>query len=80
MHSFSDTCLSLYSLSSPALDTALVGLALTYVVSLSGMLQYCIRQSAEVENLVSVLLELCQQYTVLLHGTDGVSREGGGIW
>ena len=37
----------------PALNPGLVGLALTYVVSLGGMLQFCIRQSAEVENVVS---------------------------
>ena len=37
----------------PALNPGLVGLALTYVVSLGVMLQFCIRQSAEVENVVS---------------------------
>lgn len=35
------------------LDPPLVGLALTYSLSLNGMFQYCIRQSAEVENYVS---------------------------
>ena len=35
------------------LDPALLGLALTYAVTLSGLLQYTVRQSAEVENLVS---------------------------
>ena len=35
------------------LDPALLGLALTYAVTLSDLLQYTARQSAEVENLVS---------------------------
>ena len=30
-----------------------MSLALTYVISLGGMLQFCVRQSAEVESLVS---------------------------
>ena len=34
-------------------NAGLIGLALTYAVSLNGMFQYCVRQSAEVENLVS---------------------------
>ena len=38
------------------LNAALVGLALTYIASLIGMLQYIVRQSAEVENVVSVLM------------------------
>ena len=40
-------------LSCAGLDAALVGLALTYITSLIGMLQYVVRQSAEVENVVS---------------------------
>ena len=35
------------------LNAALVGLALTYISSLIGILQYTVRQSAEVENIVS---------------------------
>ena len=38
------------------LDAALVGLALTYISSLIAMLQYVVRQSAEVENVVSIIL------------------------
>ena len=34
------------------LDPALLGLALTYAVTLGDLLQYTARQSAEVENLV----------------------------
>ena len=34
------------------LDPALVGLSLVYVVSLNGMLQYAVRLSADVDNLV----------------------------
>ena len=35
-----------------ALNAGLVGLALTYAISLNGTFQYCVRQSAEVESLV----------------------------
>ena len=35
-----------------ALNAGLVGLALTYAVSLNGAFQFCIRQSAEVESFV----------------------------
>ena len=38
------------------LNPALVGLSLTYIISLAGMLQYVVRQSAEVESIVSVLV------------------------
>lgn len=34
------------------LNAGLVGLGLTYTVSLAGMFQYCVRLSAEVENVV----------------------------
>ncbi len=34
------------------LNPELVGLTLVYVVSLAGQFQYCIRQSAEMENIV----------------------------
>lgn len=44
-----------YVLSS-ALDAGVVGLALAYTISLAGILQYCVRQSAEVENIVSIAL------------------------
>ena len=37
-----------------AYSASLLGLALTYAVSLHGMFQYCVRQSAEVENIVSI--------------------------
>ena len=48
---------SSHSLSCPSsyfaeLNAGLVGLALTYTISLAGMFQYCVRQSAEVENTV----------------------------
>ena len=36
-----------------SLNAGLVGLGLTYTVSLAGMFQYCVRLSAEVENVVS---------------------------
>ena len=46
---------SLLTLSSPllGLNAGLVGLGLTYTISLAGIFQYCIRLSAEVENVVS---------------------------
>lgn len=37
------------------LNPGLVGLALTYAISLNGMFQFCVRQSAEVESLVNIL-------------------------
>lgn len=35
-----------------ALDAGQVGLALSYALTLMGMFQWCVRQSAEVENMV----------------------------
>ena len=43
---------SLLFLSLTELNAGLVGLGLTYTVSLAGMFQYSVRQSAEVENTV----------------------------
>lgn len=37
------------------LDAGIVGLGLAYTIALAGILQYCVRQSAEVENIVSKL-------------------------
>lgn len=50
-------------------DRSLIGLSLTYTISLTGMFQYVIRQSAEVENLVSicsirVIMITCSQLNV----------------
>lgn len=36
-----------------ALDAGIIGLGLAYTISLAGVLQFCVRQSAEVENIVS---------------------------
>ncbi len=41
-----------------ALNAGLVGLGLTYTLSLAGMFQYCVRLSAAVENVVSNKLKL----------------------
>jgi len=38
----------------PALNAGLVGLSMTYAMTLMGMFQWGVRQSAEVENQVSV--------------------------
>lgn len=35
----------------------LVGLGLTYTITLSGMLQYCVRLSGEVESVVREIIE-----------------------
>ena len=59
------------------LDPALVGLSLVYAVSLNGMLQYAVRLSAEVDNLVGEI----QKYLILLtFGLDGVSGKRNGLW
>lgn len=39
-----------------ALDAGQVGLALSYALTLMGMFQWCVRQSAEVENMVMFIL------------------------
>ena len=60
-----------------------MGLALTYITSLIGMLQYCVRQSAEVENVVSIFSVLECSYIIIIikltinfvMTTDGVCRE-----
>jgi hypothetical protein len=36
-------------------DRSLIGLSVTYSISLSGLFQHVVRQSAEVENLVSCM-------------------------
>lgn len=41
-----------------ALNAGLVGLALTYTVSLSGTFQFCVRLSAEVENTVTCIVSI----------------------
>lgn len=38
------------------MDAGIVGLCLSYAVLLTGQFQWCVRQSAEVENQVRVLL------------------------
>ena len=52
-YKFYHTDLLMIIFSCTGVDAALVGLALTYITSLIGMLQYVVRQSAEVENVVS---------------------------
>lgn len=44
------SCLGLYFL---ALSAGVVGLTLSYAIKISGVFQQCVKQSAEVENLVS---------------------------
>lgn len=48
----SKMCNGMVALSFAGLDPSLVGLSLAYIITLTGMLQYCVRISAEVENLV----------------------------
>ena len=42
-----------YNKTITGLNAGLVGLSLTYTISLAGIVQFCVRQSAEVENNVS---------------------------
>ena len=62
--------LSTYCLFSCAVvsNTSLIGLSITYTISLSGMFQYVIRQSAEVENLVSECTPDLTSQLLALHG------------
>ena len=48
-----------------SLDAGLVGLGLSYTVSLAVMFQFCVRLSTEVENSVSEKLVYCTQYIIL---------------
>ena len=48
------------------LNPGLVGLALAYSVSLAGRLQYCVRLSAEIENLVRSIPNVHYYSTVKL--------------
>ncbi len=45
-------------------SAAIVGLALSHVLQLTGTLQWCVRQSAEVENTMTSV-ERMLQYTTL---------------
>ena len=45
-----------------AVDAGLIGLALTYALSMGSIFQYCIKQSTILEGLVSV--NICQLLTV----------------
>lgn len=47
------------------LNAGLIGLSLTYALSLADMLQYTIRLSAEVENTVSWYIEVVARYVHL---------------
>ena len=47
------------------LDPALVGLSMAYAITLIGMLQHCIRTSAEIENLVRINSHLASSLCVL---------------
>ena len=57
------------------LNPGVVGLALVYVVSLAGRLQYCVRLSAEIENLVSSILNLVLFFYLLLYSVQMISAE-----
>ena len=64
------------------LDPGLVGLSLAYTITLTGMFQYCVRISAEVENLVSDLFIDCDNYIITWSMFDlaHISGEGDGLW
>lgn len=66
--------------STSGLNPALVGLVLTYVISLADLLQYGIRVSTEVENNVSCPLNnLLMEYQVVCIHADGVCRTSHGL-
>ena len=49
------------------IDQSLLAVSLTYVLMISGSFQWCIRQSAEVDNLVSAIKQLrftCSKSTI----------------
>ena len=59
-----------------ALDPGLVGLSLTYMVSLSSMFRFCVRTSADVENTVSSSWTGVNHLSYYLSGhIDGVCRK-----
>ena len=47
-----NSCSRCFRVHFSVLNPGFVGLALTYALSLTGLFQYCVRQSAEVESLV----------------------------
>ena len=63
-----------------SLDDGLVGMSLTYILSLCDVFQWCVRQSAEVENL-TVSTERILAYIKLPseppHKVPNCSLEGG---
>ena len=61
------------------LDPGLVGLSLAYTITLTGMFQYCVRISAEVENLVSDLFIDCDN-AWRMFDLAHISGEGDGLW
>ena len=66
------------------LDPALIGLSLVYIVSLNGMLQYAVRLSAEVENLVCIAITIAKWLVTgeisCFVALDGVSGKNNGLW
>ena len=48
------------------LNPALLGLGLTYTINLAGMFQYCVRQSTEVENIVSSFDSVILYYSLTI--------------
>lgn len=48
------------------LDAGSVGLALSYAVTLMGMFQWGVRQSAEVENLVRIFVLCLISFTICI--------------
>ena len=71
------------------LDPALVGLSMAYAITLIGMLQHCIRTSAEIENLVRIyshlarglcILTACYKKSFKYFYLDGIGGENDWIW
>ena len=68
----------MFSVSSIELDQGLVGVSLTYVLLLNGMLQWCIQQNVQVDNLMTSVERVFQYADLppeLDEGTDKDLRE-----
>ncbi len=71
---FLQTYTSVLHCSFSAYSPTLLGLGIVYCMSLTTYFQYCVRLSAEVENLVSIFMTYMAQMHVFMH-TDTHTHE-----